>query len=472
MTKLKYFLWLKEKWQVFIVLSILNISICSAQKQTSDSVMIRRIYNMALTNGKCYHHLERLCKEAPARLSGSANADKAVELTFDMLRNIEPDTVWLQPVMVPHWVRGTKATCNTINTATPHQFNILALGGSVPTPSGGIKSEVIEINSIKELDALGESRIKGKIVFFNRALDKRIIDTFESYGGCADQRLYGADEASKYGAVGVLVRSLTLHEDEHPHTGMLIYKTEQRIPSAAISARDANTLSALLKKNKVMLDMEMDCRSLPDKQSYNVIAEIKGSEYPDEIILVGGHLDSWDNSEGAHDDGAGCVHSIEVLSLFKKLDYKPRRTIRCVLFMNEENGSKGARLYADEAKRKGEKHLVGIESDRGGFSPHGFTVDGDDEERKACLKTLQKWRHLFKPYLVHLFEYGGSGVDVSKLKGQGVALLGFIPDSQRYFDYHHASTDNFVNVNRRELEMGSATITALVYLFDQYGLNP
>lgn len=439
-----------------------------AQSYPKDSVMIRKIYDAALTQGTSYAHLYRLCKEAPARLSGSPNAQKAVEITYEMLRALNPDSVWLQPVMVPQWVRGDKAICYIVNKK--QKLNILALGGSVGTPENGITAEVIEVNSLKELETLGESKIRGKIVFFNRPMDPKIIDTFNSYGGCADQRVWGADEAAKYGAVAILVRSLTLLQDDHPHTGVMLYSSEDKIPGAAISTNDANKLSALLKKGSVSLHLEMNCKNLPDVKSYNVIAELKGFVYPNEVLLVGGHLDSWDNSEGAHDDGAGCVQSMEVISLFRQLDYKPQRTIRCVLFMNEENGSKGALWYADEAKRKREKHIVAIESDRGGFTPRGFTVEGDDGAKQACMDALHEWKHLFAPYLVHIFEYGGSGVDVSKLKGQGVALLGFIPDSQRYFDYHHASTDNFENVNKRELELGSATIAALIYLFDKYGL--
>lgn len=439
-----------------------------SQSYTKDSVMIRKIYDAALTQGNSYVHLYRLCKEAPARLSGSPNAQKAVDITYEMLKALKPDSVWLQPVMVPQWVRGDKAICYIVNKKK--KLNIIALGGSVGTPEKGITAEVIEVNSLKELEILGETKIRGKIVFFNRPMDPKIIDTFQSYGGCADQRVWGADEAAKYGAVAIIVRSLTLLQDDHPHTGVMLYSGENKIPGAAISTNDANKLSAMLKKSSVSLHLEMNCKNLPDVKSYNVIAELKGSVYPNEILLVGGHLDSWDNSEGAHDDGAGCVQSMEVISLFRQLNYKPQRTIRCVLFMNEENGSKGAWEYADEAKRKKEKHLVAVESDRGGFTPRGFTVEGDDGAKQACMDALREWKHLFAPYWLHIFEYGGSGVDVSKLKGQGVALLGFIPDSQRYFDYHHAATDNFENINKRELELSSATIAALIYLFDKYGL--
>jgi hypothetical protein len=442
-----------------------------SQTQISDSLMLRKIFDEALTRGKCYENLKQLCEEAPARLSGSANAERAVQVTFEQLKKMGVDTVWLQPTMVPHWVRGNKETGIIYAGKKKYPLAITALGGSAGTPSGGITAEVLEVQSLQELSSIEPEKIKGKIIFYNRAMDPRKIDTFESYGGCADQRVRGADEAVKYGAVAVVVRSLTHALDENPHTGVMIYSGDQKIPGVAISTKDANMLSALLKKETVKMYLELNCQSLPDKLSYNVIGEIRGTEFPEEILLVGGHLDSWDNGQGAHDDGAGCVHSMEVLHLFKQLNYKPKRTIRCVLFMNEENGSRGATDYAAWSKQTKQKHLVALESDRGGFAPRGFTVEGDDGKKEACMDALREWRALFKPYFVHVFEYGGSGVDVSKLKGQGVALMGFIPDSQRYFDVHHAKTDHIQSVNKRELELGAATITSLIYLFDKYGLH-
>ena len=221
---------------------------------------------------------------------------------------------------------------------------------------------------------------KGKIVFFNRPFDPTQLNTFAAYGGAVDQRAYGASEAAKFGAVGVLVRSMASGLDDVPHTGGLAYKEGiDKIPAVAISTNDAETLSGLLKQGSVTVYMKTSCRFFEDKLSYNVIGEIRGGEIPEEIVLVGGHLDSWDVGEGAHDDGTGCVQSMEVLHLIKLLGYRPKRTIRCVLFMNEENGLRGGRVYAEKAKENNESHLAAIESDRGGFTPRGFTVDGDKE---------------------------------------------------------------------------------------------
>jgi len=451
--------------------SILSGSL-QAQNFPKDSVTFRNIYDLALTKSSSYANLYTLCKQAPARLSGSDNAAKAVDITYKMLQQVA-DTAWLQETMVPHWERGTQEEAYLQNGTEKITLNIDALGGSIGTNENGVIAEVIEVNSLDELRNMNADRVKGKIVFINQAMDPKFIDTFGSYSGCAGIRVKGADEAADKGAVAVLIRSLALRNDDHPHTGVMFYKGDKKIPAAALSTNDANKLSDYLTQFKnLKVFIKMNCKSFPDVKSYNVIGEIRGSEFPDEIIVVGGHLDSWDNGEGAHDDGAGCVQSIDVLHILKTLGLKPKRTIRCVLFMNEENGARGADTYAKEALNKKEKHIVAIESDRGGFSPRGFSVEGKDAVLTHCLNRLGQWKHLFAPYLVHIFEKGGSGVDISRLKDQGVALLGFIPDSQRYFDVHHSEEDKFEHVNQRELELGSATMTALIWMFSEYGLNP
>ena len=258
--------------------------------------------------------------------------------------------------------------------------------------------------------------------------------------------------------------------DDYPHTGAMSYGDQpisKRIPAAAISTNAAEKLSNLLKiAPKLKFLFRQQCKQYDDVLSYNVIGEITGSEYPDEIILVGGHLDSWDVGDGAHDDGAGCVQSMEVLRLFQQLDYKPKRTLRVVLFMNEENGLRGGRKYAEMAALKGETHIFALESDAGGFTPRGFNFDLPDHE----FAQIRSWEPLFKPYLIHYFEKGGSGADIGPLKTKTNVLAGLRPDSQRYFDHHHAATDTFDAVNKRELELGAATLTSLIYLYDTYGL--
>ena len=438
----------------------------------SDEDVLKSIYDTSLTNGKSYEWLDYLSNQIGSRLSGSHNAEVAVQYTKEQLETLGLDKVWLQPVMVPKWIRGKKefAYIET-KEGTIVDVNICALGGSIATPALGLKTNVIEVQGLDEVRALGRDKIEGKIVFYNRPMDPTHIHTFKAYGGCADQRYAGARVAGEYGAVGVIVRSLNLRQDDYPHTGSMGYgdlPVKQRIPSAAISTNHANLLSSMLKMDEdVKFYFKQSCQQLEDVQSYNVIGEITGSEYPNEIMIVGGHLDSWDLGDGAHDDGAGCVQSMDVLRLLKEVGVKPKRTLRVVLFMNEENGLRGGRKYAEVAKQKGENHIFALESDSGGFTPRGFSFDCDD----ASFNKIKSWEPLFKPYLIHYFEKGGSGADIGPLKDGNIVLSGLRPDSQRYFDHHHAPNDTFEHVNKRELELGAATMTSLIYLVDKYGLS-
>lgn len=444
----------------------------SGERQT-DAAFIRKIYDQALTDGRCYPWLHDLCLGVGHRLSGSPQAEKAVKWSQAALDTLGLDSVWLQPVMVPHWVRGAaeQVTVTGSKKFGTVRLNALALGGSVGTNGKALSAEVVEVKSWEALDALNERGIRGKIVFFNRPMDPTKIRTFEAYGGAVDQRSSGASRAAKYGAVGVLVRSMSLRLDDYPHTGALRYDTNYtQIPAVAISTNDAEKLSNLLRaEGKATVSMQLGCQTLPDVLSYNVIGEIRGSEKPNDIILVGGHLDSWDVGHGAHDDGAGCTQSMDVLRHFLRLGYRPRHTIRCVLFMNEENGLRGGREYAREADRKGEFHLCAIESDAGGFTPRGFSFDGDDAVIGKFFDKVTEYKDLFEPYGLTLTR-GGGGADIGPLKGQKGLLSGYSPDSQRYFDYHHAATDLFEAVNKRELELGTASMATLVFLLDKYGL--
>jgi hypothetical protein len=457
-----------KKFTLFILLLVVCFSYAQQQR---DSLMLKSIYKTALLNGQAYDWLDYLTNQIGGRLSGSLNAERAVEWSKKELEKLSLDKVWLQPVLVPKWVRGPKEFA-LIETEPGVTFNvpITALGGSVATPSVGLKAQVVEVQNFEELAVLGRENIDGKIVFFNRPMQADLISTFSAYGGCVNQRYDGAREASQYGAIGVIVRSMSLRLDDYPHTGAMSYGDQpvsQRIPAAAISTNAAEKLSNLLKiAPKLKFLFRQQCKQYEDVLSYNVIGEITGSTYPDEIILVGGHLDSWDIGDGAHDDGAGCVQSMEVLRLFKELDYKPQRTIRVVMFMNEENGLRGGRKYAEMAALKGETHIFALESDAGGFTPRGFNFDLPDYE----FEQVQSWEPLFKPYLIHYFEKGGSGADIGPLKTKTNVLAGLRPDSQRYFDHHHAATDSFNAVNKRELELGAATLTSLIYLYDTYGL--
>ena len=455
-----------------ILLFVSVISIVSINAQT-DAEVIKTIYKQSLTNGKSYDWLNHLSNQIGSRLSGSLGAERAVAYTKEEMEKLGLDKVWLQPVMVPKWVRGAQEFAFIESTpGKTTNVNICALGGSIATPALGLKAEVVEVKNFEDLEALGPENIEGKIVFYNRPMQADLILTFEAYGGCVNQRYKGAVEAIKYGAVGVIVRSMNLRMDDLPHTGSMTYDNlpvDRRIPSAAISTNDAELLSTMLKLDKsIKFYFKQNCKQLKDVQSYNVVGEITGSEYPNEYMIVGGHLDSWDLGDGSHDDGAGVVQSMDVLRLLKESGIKPKRSIRVVLFMNEENGLRGGKKYAELAKQKGENHVFALESDSGGFTPRGFSFDCND----ASFNQVLSWQPLFKPYLIHYFEKGGSGADVGPLKTETNVLAGLRPDSQRYFDHHHASNDTFDAINKRELELGAATMTSLVYLFDKYGVNP
>ena len=453
------------------LLLLLFFGFAQAQDSKEIETQLKSIYSTALLNGKSYSWLEHLSVQIGGRLSGSLNAERAVDWGKEELDLLGLDRVWLQPVMVPKWIRGTFEYAH-IETSPGNTINVpvCALGGSVATPIAGIRSEVIEVDGISALKKLTKKDVSGKIVFFNRPMQADLINTFESYSGCVDQRYSGAKEAAKLGAVAVIVRSVNLRLDDFPHTGSMSYgdlSMRKRIPAAAISTNGAELLSSMLALNpELRFYLKQNCKNLPDVQSYNVIGEIKGSEKPDEIMVVGGHLDSWDLGGGAHDDGAGVVQSMEVLRLFKEIGYQPKRTLRVVLFMNEENGMRGATKYASVSKAKKENHVFALESDAGGFTPRGFSIDTSPEK----LKIIQSWEPYFKPYLIHLFVKGGSGADVGHLKTDANILAGLRPDSQRYFDYHHAANDTFDKINKRELELGSATMAALVYLIDFFSL--
>ncbi len=438
--------------------------------QTKEEQTVKEIYKSSLTNAQCYPWLDHLSNKIGSRLSGSTGAEKAVLYTKAQLETLGLDKVYLQEVMVPKWVRGEKEVGYLQIGNQKISFPICALGGSVATPKKGLQATIIEVKSIEELVELGEAKVKGKIIFFNRAMNPEFIETFKAYGSCVDQRSSGAKEAGKLGALAVIVRSMNLRLDDLPHTGATNYgeiSKEQRIPAAAISTNGAELLSKSLKdKPNAQFYLKQSCQTFDDVLSYNVVGEITGSEHPERIMVVGGHLDSCDLGDGSHDDGAGCVQSMEVLNIFKNIGYKPKNTLRVVLFMNEENGVRGGKEYEDQSNKNNENHIFALESDSGGFSPRGFSIDADE----ANFNKISSWETLFEPYLVHKFVKGHSGVDIGPLKSNHIVKVGLQPDSQRYFDYHHAANDTFDAINKRELELGAATMASLLYLIDQNGI--
>jgi len=460
-----------KKAHLIITILLLSLNCINAQSN-QDSVTIKRLYDKELTDGRCYGWLDTLSNQIGGRLSGSPQAAKAVEWAQKLMQQQGFDKVFVQEVMVPHWVRGDKEVGKFSyiikkgkQTVTAH---ICALGGSIGTVDKGIEAEVIEVHNFGELKKLGKENVQGKIVFFNRPFDPTLINTFAAYGGAVDQRGGGANEAAKLGAVAVVVRSMTDASDYMPHTGAM-HRYEEgvtKIPAAAISTKDADALSADLKAGSVSFYLKMNCATLDSVKSYNVIAQTNGSEHPERIISVGGHLDSWDTGDGADDDGSGVVQSLDALRILKLEGIRPKNTIRAVFFMNEENGLCGGTKYSDLATKNHETHIAGIETDRGSFQPIAFSIN----RKGDTLTKIKSWLPLFEPYGIWRIDNDGGGVDFIPLSEKGVPSLELVPEDQRYFDYHHSPLDTFDKVNKRELELGAAALASLIYLIDEYGL--
>jgi len=457
---------MKNRILIF-VFYLLSSACLTLTAQNPDSLAIKRIFSDALTDTTSYHNLRNLTGHYGGRLAGSAQSLKAVKWAEQVLRNMRLDTVFLQKCTVRHWERGGKETGKVISAkAGNHNLSICSLGGSVPTAGNGLTAKVVEVKDYDELKKLGKEKVSGKIVFMNHPADPALYNTFAAYGGVAGYRVRGAIQAAYYGAVAMIDRSATTSHDDFPHTGIQHYAdTIVKIPALSVSTNDADKLSRWLKTDPDLnVFLKTSCRELPEIASYNVIGEIRGTEHPEEIIAFGGHLDCWDICAGAHDDGAGVVQTIDVLRLFKSLNLKTKHTIRVIVYMDEEMEQRGAKAYAEAVK--GRKHIAAIEADRGGFTPWGFSIDAAGEQ----VKKVQSWKNLLLPYGLFYFEKGGSGVDIHDLKPQGVPLFGLVPDSQRYFDYHHSVNDSFDKINIRELQLGTAAMAALVYLIDEYGM--
>ena len=450
-----------KKAVLFILLGM-SIQVCAQQLSTEAKDVIKSIYTEALGEQQGYKWLHHICTEIGPRPSGSDAANKAAEYTKQMMLDAGADTAWLQPVEVPKWHRGaewSKAFAGGESVALP----TTALGGSVPTPKEGIRAAVVEVGSFEELEALGKEGLEGKIVFYNTYMDHSLISTFNAYGGAVKYRWAGAMEAGKYGAVAAVMRSVTLLRDDLPHTGAMSYgESEVKIPTAAISWLAADKLEKMLDDGWVELELFLDCGVQGTAINYNMIADFTGSEKPEEIMLVGGHIDSWDLGQGAQDDGAGCAHAMQVPNLLNKVGYKNNRTIRVVLWANEEFGLDGAKEYARWAKSEGVHHWVAMESDAGGDVPRGFGISADD----IRLEQVRAYKELLSPYGLHVFAKGGGGADLGPLRGYDDFFIGYRPESQRYFDFHHSARDNINAIHPRSLEMGAASISALFYLLD------
>ena len=431
--------------------------------------MIKSIYDNALTDYDSYNNLKELCTKAPGRLVGSKASYLAIQLLKKQLSKTNPDTIYLQNFNTHSWRCKSRCRAEVFYNGKKDTLNVVNLGLSVSSPEKGIKSEIIEVHSLKEVDSLGIKGVKGKIVFFNRPMDNSKLNTFEAYGGAIDQRYSGASKASEYGATAAIVRSLATELDNYPHTGVSSYKVGcVKIPNISISTNDAERLSKIIKQNKdVKVWIKSDTEDLDSVQTSNLIAEINGSEHPEKIILIGAHVDAWFNTPGAHDDGAGCEQMIDVFRLFKQLNIKPLNSIRLVLYMDEEMFQSGSKVYADFVGKEKKKHIVSIESDAGGLLPLGFGIDADD----SVINSIQKLAVPLINYGLYKSGKGYGGTDIEPLKQFGIPLIGLNTNSQRYFEYHHSANDTVDKVSRREMQLGTAAIASLVYLIDKNEVN-
>ena len=435
-----------------------------------DSIIIKKMSDEIMTNGKAYELLRQLTKQIGGRLAGSPQQQNAAIWGKRNMESFAADKVYMQPCKTPNWQRGGKDFVSVVRVngkAMNRPLAALALGNSLGS-NGLVEAELLAVADFDELEKR-KAEVKGKIVYYHSMFDPTIVQTFGAYGKAGIYRGTGASRAAKYGAVGVILHSLSTAPDNAPHTGGMKYDEDYpKIPAVALGPNDAKELYANAKKGTIRVQMQTYGYFLPDADENNVVAEIKGSTFPNEIITIGGHLDSWDVNEGAHDDGAGIVQTMEILRTMKALNYQPKRTIRFVLFANEENGLRGGNKYAELAKQNNEQHVFALESDAGGFTPRAIGISATSPEQ---FKKMEQWASLLKPYGTEI-RAGGGGADIGPLKNVNAAIVlaGLVPDSQRYFDLHHAKTDVFENVNKRELLLGAVNMAAIIYLVDQYGV--
>ena len=410
-----------------------------------------RIISKSLTDSTAYNRLGYMCDTFGPRLSGSKNLENAINWILKEMNSDGLENVRGEKVAVPTWIRGKESA--TLLSPFKKELSMLGLGGSIATPRGGLKAEVIVVNDWDELESRS-NEVPGKIVLFNAP--------FTSYGETVAYRYSGASAAAKHGAVASLIRSIGPWSMNTPHTGVMAYNDDvQKIPNAALTMEDAMMLSRIHDRgNKIIVKLDMNARMVADRWSHNVLGEIKGSVYPDEVVVVGGHIDSWDVGQGAHDDGGACIASWEVLRLIKELGLKPKRTIRCVMWTNEENGGKGNKGYRDMHLDEMDKHVLAIESDGGVFSPKGFGFSGNDSAREI----VEEIHELMKPIGANTISDGGRAADVAPLNDEGVPVMSLKVDGSKYFWYHHTDADTFDKIDFNEFNRCIAAMAIMAYV--------
>ena len=412
-----------------------------------------RIIGAALTSDVAYKRLAWLTDRIGNRLSGSESLTRAIEWAAAEMKHDKLDNVRMEKVMVPHWVRGEESL--ELIEPVGRKLSMLGLGNSVGTPPAGVTAEAVVVRTFDELEALGE-RVRGKIVVFNAP--------FKTYGETVAYRGGGPSRAAKYGAVAVVVRSITPVSLQTPHTGALRYSDDQpKIPAAAVTIEGAELLQRMQERGEhPVLRLKMEAHFLPDAESANVVAEIKGRERPEEVVVVGGHIDSWDVGQGAQDDGGGCIVSWEAVRLLKELGLRPRRTIRVVLFTNEENGARGGAGYRDAHKAELANHVLAIESDIGVFRPTGFGLsEKASPQARADFIEIAK---LLSGIHADLIDPDGEGTDIAPMMKEGVTGASLDVDFSHYFDIHHTQADTFDKVNPQELAACVAAMTVMAYV--------
>ncbi len=453
-----------------VFVTALGIGGQSLHGQISDSLVddyrevAQKIIAGARDHNESWTKLQELCDDIGHRLSGSESLERAVEWAQQSMKADGQENVRAEPVMVRKWVRGNEY-CEMLEPR-PLKIQMLGLGGSVGTPKDGIVAEVIVVNNKDELDALSNEQVKDKIVVYNFPMPQYSRETGSGYGTAVQYRTQGAIWAGQRGAKGVLVRSITAYSLDSPHTGAMRYGEPSipKIPAAAISTEGASLLARLQARGQVpVVKLYMEAADHGKVPSANVLAEIVGRENPEEIVVIGGHIDSWDVGTGAHDDGTGCVAAMEALNILRKLDLRPRRTIRVVLWTNEENGIAGARDYL--ARHQDEIHVAGIESDSGGFAPQGLSIEmQDDRQEEIAGEQLGEILKLLEPIGATRVTTGFSGVDVGQLRVLGTACLGLQVDGRRYFDTHHTHADTVDKVDPDELTDCAITMAVAAYV--------